>query len=92
MFEKLFLLKHLNDRKQPFLILYTLTQKSIYTSLLYCITFENYNTFIPFCKNPFYTENCRLHLLYLNNIVNMLSGFTIKKPKLSFHIVQGSKI
>ena len=27
MFEKLFLLKHLNDCKQPFLILYTLTQK-----------------------------------------------------------------
>ena len=28
MFEKLFLLKHLNDRKQPFLIfIYTLTQK-----------------------------------------------------------------
>ena len=27
MFEKFFLLKHLNDRKQSFLILYTLTQK-----------------------------------------------------------------
>ena len=27
MFEKLFLLKHLNDCKQPFLILYTSTQK-----------------------------------------------------------------
>ena len=27
MFEKLFLLKHLNDCKQPFLILYTLTKK-----------------------------------------------------------------
>ena len=91
MFEELFLLKPLNDCKQLFLILYTLTKKSIYTSLLYHITFENYNTFIRFSKNPFYNEKCR-HLLYLNNIVHMLSGFTIKKPKLSFHIVQGSKI